>query len=194
MNPLPRKQAIRGHLAFLLGCLGAGASIASIYATPVEGAAALGCGVDALSCDTALTSRFSAVAGIPLGVFGLFYFSFWTLNLRAFLRTGEGIYRTMLSWVTMTGAVVSITLGSIMFLVLRAPCLYCLLTHLANLGSLALLWPALRWRPNFRFGGDHFWHFLSLSAISLLAATALFFANKAHVLEAQLDRASRTLW
>lgn len=131
---------IRLFLAFCLGLIGAFAAVASVYATPARGASTLSCGLEALSCDVALTSRLSKIGAIPLGVFGLFYFSFWTLNLRAFQRTGDGIYRAVFSWVTMTGAVVSMILGSIMFFVLKAPCLYCLLSHASNLISVALLW------------------------------------------------------
>jgi len=79
-------------------------------------------GLEALSCDTALTSSFSKVGPVPLGVLGLFYFSFWTLDLRAFQRTGEGIYRWVYSWVTALGALVSIALPVVLFVVLRAPC------------------------------------------------------------------------
>ena len=80
---------IVGASAF--GLLGMAASIGSIYATPVLGAETLGCGLEALSCEVALTSQFSKFAGIPLGVFGFCYFVFWLLNLRAYLRTGDPV-------------------------------------------------------------------------------------------------------
>ena len=165
-NLSPRRTAS----ALLPGLLGCGAAVATIYATPVDGAAGLGCGLEALSCDAALTSRFSKVGPVSLGVLGLFYFVFWTLNLRAFQRTGDGIYRWVISWVTALGALVSISLAVVLFLVLRAPCLYCLLSHGANLASVALLWPIFNWKLDFRFRSDHLRHFFSLAAISALAA------------------------
>lgn len=187
-------QRIRFFFAFCLGLIGAFAAVASVYATPARGASILSCGLEALSCDVALTSRFSKLGGIPLGVFGLFYFSFWTLNLRAFQRTGDGIYRAVLSWVTLIGAMVSLMLGLIMFFVLKAPCLYCLLSHASNLISVALLWPVLAWNPEIRWASGHVWHFLALTSISILAALSLGLADRVRTLEAILEFSKRTLW
>ncbi|MEX2578825.1 MAG: vitamin K epoxide reductase family protein [Verrucomicrobiales bacterium] len=184
----------RGTAAIVLGVVGCAASVASIYATPVNGVAGLGCGIEALSCDTALTSRFSRIGPVPLGAFGLFYFSFWTLNLRAFLRTGDAIYQRVFSWVTALGAVASLALGGILFLVLHAPCLYCLVSHTANLASVILLWPLFDWKFDFRFRSDHFWHFLSLAAISALAAGLLYQLDVNRTLRAQLETDIQTIW
>lgn len=175
----------RFTLALLLAVLGIGASIASIYATPVPSAGRLGCGIEALDCATALSSRYSKVFGVPLGVFGLFYFSFWAMNLRATLRTGGDVYRAALTWTTMLGAVVSLVLGSIMFLVLNAPCLYCLLTHTSNFLAVALLWPVLRFRPGQHITADHLWHFAAITGVSTLAASTLFFANTTRLARAE---------
>jgi len=94
----------------------------------------------------------------------------------------------------MAGALVSLGLGSIMFLVLKAPCLYCLVTHLSNLLSVALLWPAFSWKPDFHWRPDHCWHFLSLAAIALLGAVALYFADQTRTLEARIEATKRTIW
>lgn len=194
MNRTSNSSSWRGRLALALGIVGCAAAVATIYATPVDGAAGLGCGIEALSCDTALTSRYSKIGPIPLGAFGLFYFAFWTLNLRAYLRTGDGIYRWVLSWVTGLGAVVSLGLAAILFLVLRAPCLYCLVSHGANLASVMLLWPLFNWKVKFPFRADHVWHFLSLAAIAALAAGLLYQLDVNRTLRALLETKTQTLW
>jgi len=194
MNDTSDFPSWRGRLALALGLVGIAAAVATIYATPVNGAAGLGCGIEALSCDTALTSRFAKIGSIPLGAFGLFYFVFWTLNLRAYLRTRDGIYRWVFSWVTALGALVSLVLAAILFLVLRAPCLYCLVSHSANLASVILLWPLFEWKIDFRFRSDHVWHFLSLAAIAALAAGLLYQLDVNRTLRAQLETKTRTLW
>lgn len=175
----------RVFLALFLAFLGIGASIASIYATPIPSAAKLGCGIEALDCSKALSSEYSKVLGIPLGVFGLFYFSFWAMNLSATLRTGGEVYRTALTYVTLLGAAVSLALGTLMFFVLKAPCLYCLLTHSSNLIALFLLWPMLQFKPTHRFKSDNLWHFVTITGISTLAGSTLYFANTTRISHAE---------
>lgn len=177
---------IRIFAAHVFGLIGAAASVATIYATPAEGLPKLTCGLTALDCTAALTSEFSKIAGIPLGVFGLFYFAFWSLNLRAYQRTGDPVYRWTFSWVTLIGAVCSLTLGTIMFFVLRAPCLYCLIIHISNFSTVALLWPLMQIRPKGRPTTDNLWHFAALSAIAVMAAMILFLASENRNLHAKL--------
>lgn len=169
-----------------LGCLGVAASVATIYAAPVQGITSLSCGIKALDCSTALTSAFSKLGGVPLGVLGACYFMLWLLVFRAFWRTGAPLYRALVSYVTLAGAVVSLSLGFVMFVVLRAPCLYCLLTHVANLGSFIVLWPCLSWRFPARATTDERWHLAALMAVALLAATATHFAEEARIARIQL--------
>jgi uncharacterized membrane protein len=134
------------------------------------------------------------VAGIPLGIFGLFYFTFWTLNLRAFqLSSNEG-YIWFLSWITLGGAVISVTLFVIMFFVLEAPCLYCLITHASNLLSFVLLWPVRKWRMGTPFTSEQFRHFMALTAIAVLASSSLHFGNQVRALKAQIEAAQKTVW
>lgn len=184
---------IRHICALLLALLGIGASIASIYATPLASASKLSCGLEALDCSKALSSQYSKILGIPLGVLGLFYFSFWAMNLRATFRTGGEVYRTALTWVTMLGALVSLILGTIMFFVLKAPCLYCLLTHTSNLFSVLLLWPMLQFRPKHRFSADKLWHFAAISGVSTLAASTLYYANTTRVARAETQQLQKQL-
>ena len=181
-------------LSLLLGLLGVAASVATIYAAPIEGISQLSCGLEALNCTKALTSVYSKIGDIPLGVFGVFYFAFWTLNLRAFQMTSNDGYRTFLSWITVLGAIISLTLGAIMFLVLRAPCGFCLVTHLCNLGSFLLLGPLHRWRMQTPFTYEQFRHFLAISAIAFLAAVCLNLTSKVRTLRAQAEASKRTIW
>jgi len=175
------------HGAFLLGLIGLAASVATIYALPLEGTTSLSCGIEQFSCTTALKSQFSKVFGIPLGIFGVFYFAFWLLNLRAFQMTSNEGYLCSLSWVTLLGAVGSLVLAFIMFLVLKAPCLYCFLAHIANIGSFLLLWPVRKWSMSHPFTSEQFRHFAALTGIAFLSATTLFFANQSRHLGASLQ-------
>lgn len=184
----------RIRVALLLGLIGIAASLATIYAAPIAGATSLGCGVQALSCTKALTSEFSKIGGIPLGVFGVFYFTFWTLNLRAFQTTSNDEYLCALSWVTLAGACGSVALFSIMFFLLQAPCLYCLVTHVCNLGSFALLWPVRRWRQTAPFTTEHARHFLALTTIAVLAAVCVYLADEVRGLKARAAAREKTIW
>jgi len=168
------------------GCLGVAASVATIYAAPVQGVTSLSCGIKALDCSTALTSAFSKLGGVPLGVLGACYFMLWLLVFRAFWRTHAPLYQALFSYVTLLGAVVSLSLGFVMFFVLKAPCLYCLLTHIANLGSFIALWPYVSWRFPARATADERWHLVALVSIALLAATATHFAEEARIARIQL--------
>ena len=67
------KHAIRIYCSLLLGMIGIIASVATIYALPLEGASTLSCGIEKLSCSTALQSKFSKLFGIPLGIFGVLF-------------------------------------------------------------------------------------------------------------------------
>ena len=177
---------VRIHLSLLLGLVGVAASVATIYALPLEGVSKLSCGLEQLSCSTALQSNFSKVFGIPLGVFGVFYFAFWTLNLRAFQMTSNHGYVCFLSWITLLGAIGSTVMAIIMFGVLGAPCLYCMITHLSNIGAFVLLWPVRKWKMETPFTTEQFRHFAALTGIAFLSATTLFFANQTRHLAASL--------
>ncbi len=185
-----RRANLRLWGAFCLGLVGIAGSFATIYASPEQKAAVLPCGVKMLACSTALSTSISHVAGIPLGVFGVLYFMFWTLNLREFHRTGQDEYQTALTWGTGLGALVSLSLATYMFAVLRSPCLYCLVTHSSNLGALALLWPYRRFRlPDFTT--NEVWHFVAMTAIAILAASTTYFANAHRIALAQIARLSQ---
>jgi len=182
-----RRANRRLWAAFVCGLVGIAGAFATIYASPVKKAPVLSCGVEMLACDVALTAPISRIVGIPLGVFGVFYFMFWTLNLREFHRTGQDEYQAALTWGTTLGAVVSISLATYMFGVLGAPCLYCLITHTANISAVVLIWPYRRWKaPDFTV--NEVWHFAAISAVAVLAASTTYFANENRQARADLAR------
>jgi len=187
------KHAIRIYCSLLLGMIGIVASVATIYALPLEGASTLSCGIEKLSCSTALQSKFSKLFGIPLGIFGVFYFAFWILNLRAFQLTSNQGYLCSLSWITLLGAVGSSVLAIIMFFVLGAPCFYCLITHLSNIGSFILLWPVRKWRMETPFTREQFRHFGALTCVAFLTVTTLLFADRSRHLNASLNVREATI-
>ena len=153
----------------------------------------MSCGLEQLSCSTALESQFSKLFGIPLGIFGVFYFAFWTLNLRAFQMTSNHGYVCFLSWITLLGAIGSSVLAIIMFGVLGAPCLYCMITHVSNIGAFILLWPVRKWRMETPFTTEQIRHFVALTGVAFLSATSLFFADQTRHLSASLKLREDTL-
>ena len=184
----------RVRLSLLFGWLGVATSLATIYAAPAGGASQLSCGLEALDCTKALSSHFAKIGGVPLGVFGVFYFTFWTLNLRAFQMTSNDGYRWFLSWITVAGAVVSLTLAFIMFVIIRAPCGFCLIAHSSNLASFALLWPVRAWRMSTPFTSEQFRHFLAIVAIASLASVCVHLADEVRTLKAEAAAAKRAVW
>lgn len=136
----------RSTSALALGLIGFAASVATLYATPIEGVTDLGCGVRALDCGEVLGSRWGKVAGIPLGVLGGAYFACWTASLVAWRRSQETAFLFLLTWILAIGAAVSLTLLSLLFFVIEGNCLFCLLTHAANIGAALLLRPLRTWR------------------------------------------------
>ena len=190
----PTVYSHRTTAAIALALTGCAASIASLFATPVEGLSPLACGIEALSCDVALTSQFSHIAGVPLGVFGLFYFTLWTLTLSASLLTGFPLFRVCLSYLSLVGGASSIALGFIMLGILKAPCLYCLLSHFSNLVAFTLVWPLLSWRLPCHPKRREWFLLLTLLLTSALASTTLFFYNESRTLSAQIEESKQTLW
>lgn len=178
----------RISVSIALGAIGMGTSVATVYAAPLENARVLSCGLNALSCNVALNSSIAKIAGIPLGVFGLMYFCFWTLCLHAFRESSNDTFRVALSWLTLLGAIASVSLACTMFIWLKAPCLWCLLTHSCNLIAFVLLWPILNWRIRTIVTREQLRHFIALAAISILASFTLYLAHKNRSLAARLSQ------
>jgi len=190
----PEQHLTRVRLALGLGVLGAIASILSVFAAPVEGASGFGCFVKWFNCDNALDSKYSKLFGISLGVFGLFYFAFWGLMLDAWRRTAWDGYRFAVTTTLFPGALISLFLLFLLTFVIEGFCLYCLITHLANLGAFAVLWRLRDWRFPLPIPREQFRRCVSLTVIALVLASALHVAGEIRAEKARARAAEETIW
>ncbi len=178
--------------ALAFGIIGFAASVATLYATPIEGVTDLGCGVRVLDCSEVLGSRWGKIAGIPLGIFGGTYFAGWIVAIGAWLRSRDMALLSLATWILTVGVICSATLLSLLLFVIEGNCLFCLITHASNLGAAVLLWPFRRWQ------------FASLKATairgSLLLLILLLFAfglrqlYQARVERAEAEAREQTIW
>lgn len=188
----PRSPHWRLVTALALGALGFAAAVATLYATPIAGVSDLGCGVRLLDCGEVLGSRWGKVAGIPLGVAGGFYFTLWMLPLAAWLRSRDDLFLCFATWIMTLGVGVSVVLIGLLIFVIEGTCLFCLITHAANLGAAFLLWPwrirrpASVVRPLARA--------LPLLAGALLIALGLFQLYQIRVDRAETRAREQTIW
>lgn len=173
----------------LLGTLGLAASIAAIYATPIAGVTDLGCprGMD---CSAVLGSVYSKVFGVPLGVAGGFYFAFWMLILIAYRRSGLATQRWVLTLTLTCGALVSVCLLAILAFVIRASCLYCLVTHAANLAAAVVFWPMRRWCA----GREGWKGVVVLGVVAILFGFGLWQLYEIRVARAEAASREKTIW
>ncbi|MCB1228777.1 MAG: vitamin K epoxide reductase family protein [Verrucomicrobiae bacterium] len=188
----PTPAAWRPIAALVLGMLGFAAAVATLYATPIEGVTDLGCGVRVLDCSGVLGSHWGKIAGIPLGIFGGAYFGSWIVAIGSWWRSRDSALLSIATWIMSFGAIVSITLLSLLLFVIEGNCLFCLITHATNLGAAILLWPFRRWQLS------------SLKAIairgsllllmSLLFALGLFQLYQARVERAEAKARQETIW
>lgn len=79
-------------------------------------------------CTKVTTSVYSTVAGIPISLFGSFYYLTFILGLVLYwdIRNGKILY--WLSLFTVSGFIVSLILFGIQALILNAYCLYCIVS------------------------------------------------------------------
>jgi uncharacterized membrane protein len=188
METSPASTGRIGSL-LLLGTLGLAASIGAIYATPIAGVTDLGCprGMD---CAAVLGSAYSKVLGIPLGVAGGFYFAFWMLFLIASHRSGLAAQRWVLTLTLSFGALVSVGLLAVLAFVIRESCLYCLVTHAANLAAVVVFWPLRQWRPS-REGWKGI---VALGVAALLFGFGLWQLYEIRVARAEAAAREKTIW
>jgi uncharacterized membrane protein/protein-disulfide isomerase len=89
------------------------------------------------SCTNAYLSRFGAVAGVPTALLGLLWFAFVFLLVAVGARSGSpmadstGAYLFAMSTVALAAI---LYLGYAAFFILRAICLFCLITYVAVIG------------------------------------------------------------
>ncbi len=78
-------------------------------------------------CEVVASSSYSAIAGIPIALFGAFYYLFWVLLGVWYLDSRNPLFFTLLP-LTSAGFVVSLILIGIQLFVIDAICLYCVLS------------------------------------------------------------------
>ena len=188
---LPRWRLV---LVLFPGILGFAASVAAIYATPIEGVTDLGCGLRILDCSDVLGSRWGKVAGIPLGVLGGFYFAAWILTILAFLRSTQLIFRWALSWTLTVGAAVSLFLLVVLLFFLEGNCLFCLITHVTNLASAALLWPLRNYRMPIQTFRKQATRLIAIGVLAILIGLGLFQLYQIRVDKATAKAKEQTIW
>lgn len=188
--PLARWRIVT---VFVLGVIGLAAAIASLYASPIEGVTDLGCG-RVFDCSEALGSEWGAIAGIPLGVLGGVYFVTWMALLAEFTKLKKPALRWGLTWTCTIGAAISLFLLGILTFAIEGSCLYCLVTHAANLGAIALLWPARKWclgpgefRASLR-------NFVLIALLALIALAGLHSLYLVRVAAAEHKAEKQTIW
>jgi hypothetical protein len=64
-----------------------------------------------------------------------------------------------------------------------------MITHTSNIGAVLVLWPLLAFKPQSPGSADHFWHFVTLTGISILSAVSLYLASENRNLQAKLTDA-----
>jgi protein-disulfide isomerase/uncharacterized membrane protein len=104
------------------------------------------------SCANVSKSRYAALFGVPLAVYGIFFYLVTLWMACAFAFAPESMRKPaaiLLFWVTLLGVVEAIILLVVTLTAVKALCPLCLLTYIFNL----LLWAAagmflIRWRYN----------------------------------------------
>lgn len=170
------------------------ASLATLYASPIAGVTDLGCGLRVADCEEALGSAYAQIAGIPLGVAGGFYFALAGLLVAAGRRSGAPSLRWAATLALATGGLVSMALLGVLAFVIRAPCLWCLLTHACNLGAGALWWPSRVWGIGRAERTGLPGRVLPLVLIAGLLAAGLFQLYQARAARAGAEAREKTIW
>ena len=194
MESDPSLHRKRIWIALGLAAFGGLASILSVFAAPVEGASGFGCFVKIFDCDKALDSKWSKLFGISLGVFGLFYFSFWALMLGAWRKTNWDGFRFAATATLIPGAAISLVLLILLTFVIEGFCFYCLLTHAANLGAFVVLWPLRHWRFPWPIPASHLRRGIILTVNALFVAGCLHVAAEIRAEKARAKAAKETIW
>lgn len=177
-----------------LGIIGFAAAVASLYASPIDGVTDLGCG-RVFDCSEILGSRWGAVAGLPLGVLGGAYFATWMTLLCLDHRPSPApAIRACLTAVLAVGAAVSLFLLGVLLFALEGSCLYCLVTHAANLVVIGLLFPFRTWPIPAGALGRSVRPLLGAALVGVLVAVGLQSLYLVRVERAEAKAAEQTIW
>lgn len=186
---LPRWRCVAGPV---LGLIGFGAAVATLYATPIEGVTDLGCGVRVLDCSEVLGSRWGKIAGLPVGIFGGAYFAFWIVAIGTWLRSKDGQFLPIATWAMTIGVIASLAFLSLLLFVIKGSCLYCLITHASNLGAAAFLWPLRTWRAS--SAKAFLTRSIVLAMIAIGFGIGLFQLYQNRVERAEIESREKTIW
>jgi len=101
-------------------------------------------------CETVLTSSFSEVFGIPIALFGaFFYISIMALSLLLITKTGpKKLISNLLVLDAVAGFVVSVVLIYIQFAILKTYCQYCILSEVVSFLIFAIAIALFKLRRN----------------------------------------------
>lgn len=138
-------------VGLILAVLGIGASIYSTMhhlEVKASGKTDAACNInDTFSCDEVALSKFSEVAGVPLGIFGLGYFLAALVLLVIGLRGGKPAKEHLHGYIAMVtvGVIVSATLGTISATMLGTYCVTCIAVYVLTGMQAATL---LIWRKD----------------------------------------------
>jgi len=98
-------------------------------------------------CETVLASEYAAVWGIPVALLGAVYYLFMSILALLYLDRGNVKALIGAAWGTILGLLASSWFLFVQFAILRAVCLYCLLSAASSLLLFALgMWFLYRMR------------------------------------------------
>jgi len=84
------------------------------------------------SCETVLTSRFATVAGVPVSLIGVIGYALVGFLLLLYIDRGNG---RLLKWIAILAAisfVVSLVFVSLQLFVIKAICIYCMVSAVSD--------------------------------------------------------------
>lgn len=87
-------------------------------------------------CETVLSSKYSAIFGVPLAVWGIVFFS--GIIIAALLANHYAVWRKLLTVGLSLGSLASLVFLGLQFFVIQKVCQYCLLSDLLTIFLLIL--------------------------------------------------------
>ena len=127
LKPFPKWWPISVFAVSFLGFLDASyLTISYVTKTSVECSFVHG-------CDVVLTSSYATVGGIPIALFGVLYYLTMLLSLIAFLDWKKIVFLEIVLMLPLAGFFVSAGLVGLQMFVLKAFCLYCLVSAFLTL-------------------------------------------------------------
>jgi uncharacterized membrane protein len=97
-----------------------------IYQSDIQGAPLI-CDIGSLSsgCNIVATSEYAYFLGVPVALFGAFFFGIVFILAVIDIFVGDSMLRRSLRWISVVGVLVSIYLTFIQIFILQASCMYC---------------------------------------------------------------------